>query len=484
MDETTDKKTVLDVEPSKSRHKKWVFASNASFQLPQSIMGAVQVGFLVKYYETVIGLDVWLIFLATTIFMFYDAFNDPLIGFLVDRNMKFTRKWGRRFPWLAVGIVPWCLSVFLIFSAPDLVDPANPWLVFGWLILSLLIYDTFGSLVVVNNSALRPDLFRTEEERRKFAKYYTPIDMVAVVLGILLPAIFIDPNSANIKADYNLMGLILAIVSLIFALLYLPSAREDKVMIDRYYTSEYVQMNFIKNTKEALKLKSFQVFILFTIFYGISIAILTNNMIYLTTYVLQASSTTYILIMAIYLMGTLIYLTFWLKYIEKKKDNKQAFVVGSFAFCTALIPLTFHFGILDLLIMGFILGFANGCVNAFIFTILYPMVIDDFVVKTRKNQKGVLLGIFSMLHRLTSSIHILIFAIVHSLTGFKAGYETYVDMAAAGVNMEPVIIGTRLLTGVIPAVALLIGTVIFWKFFPITQEIMVSNKAELEKLTF
>ena len=188
--------------------------------------------------------------------------------------------------------------------------------------------------------------------------------------------------------------------------------------------------------------------------------------------------------MAIYLLGTLISLPFWLKYIEKKKDNKQAFVVGSFAFCTALIPLTFHFGILDLLIMGFILGFANGCVNAFIFTILYPMVIDDFVVKTRKNQKGVLLGIFSMLHRLTSSIHILIFAIVHSLTGFKAGYETYVDMAAAGVNMEPVIIGTRLLTGVIPAVALLIGTVIFWKFFPITQEIMVSNKAELEKLTF
>jgi len=75
-------------------------------------------------------------------------------------------------------------------------------------------------------------------------------------------------------------------------------------------------------------------------------------------------------------------------------------------------------------------------INAFIFTILYPSVIDDFVVHIRKNQKGILLGIFTLLNRLVTTIDELIFAVVHSPTGFEHGITTYAKIALVADNFK------------------------------------------------
>ncbi len=46
------------------------------------------------FYHTVVGLEPIYIFLAMAIFTAWDSINEPLIGFLVDRNFKWTKKWG------------------------------------------------------------------------------------------------------------------------------------------------------------------------------------------------------------------------------------------------------------------------------------------------------------------------------------------------------------------------------------------------------
>ena len=211
--------TNINAQSPKTRHSKWTFLSNATFQFPATMINSVLAGFLLFYYEVVIGLNVWLIVLALSIFTVYHALNSPIIGFLVDRNIRFTRKWGRRFPWIIVGIIPWTLSVFFIFSVPEIDASANPWPVVGWLILTLFLFGTFSTLVTINVGALRPDKFRTEEERQIFAKYYTPIDILAIIIGMLLPALFIDIIPGDKKASYQIMGGMIAIVSFFLAFL-------------------------------------------------------------------------------------------------------------------------------------------------------------------------------------------------------------------------------------------------------------------------
>ena len=58
---------------------------------------------------------------------------------------------------------------------------------------------------------------------------------------------------------------------------------------------------------------------------------------------------------------------------------------------------------------------------AFFYTIIQASVIDDFVASTRKNQKGMLIGVATLLSRLVATIDEGIMALVHGVTGFPAG---------------------------------------------------------------
>lgn len=485
--------TITYTEPVGTRHSRWTFLSNAFGLLCATLIGAIQ-GFTLFYYEAVVGLNASLVAIAMFIFLIYNGVNDPIFGFLIDRNLRFTRKYGRRFPWIVVGIVPWVLAIILLFSAPNLPKDSfnsliDPWPAFGWLILSLVLIDTFGTLVGINFKAVQMEKFRTEHERNRFSKYYAPLDIIAIVLGMLLPPLFTDMIPGDDFASYSMMAVILAVIALIFGILSLPGNREDKIMIDRHFSPESVKrMNFFKAFKEAITTRSFQVWFIFGICNGIWIALVITNMFYITTFVLQVGGLMYLVILGLNLVGTFISIPIWLWYIRKINNNKKAIVVAGFVTVAATLPLTFFTGLTDIIIMAFILGLAQGGLNSYIYTIVGPSVTEDVIVKMGKNQKMVLFGISGMLLRFIAFIDEVIIAVVHDTTGFIAGNNTYLEMlnavTLAGGDIALVLNGIRILQGVIPGLVLLVGVLLLWKFFPITQEKLLSNKAKMEELGF
>lgn len=470
------------VESSESRHPQWRYASNASFQFPVSLLMSTLAVFLFFYYEAVIGLNAWYIFLALSLWTIWDAVNDPLIAFLVDRNTKLTRRFGRRFPWIVIGIAPWCLCLYLVFSAPVVDASSGPWIVFWWLLISLILFDLFGTLVGVNLGVLRPDLFRTEEERRQMSKYFMPIDMVAVALALIIPPLFLGAGAG--RDGFAFMGAMVAFIALIGGILFLPGAKEDKVVIDRYFTGKYERMSFFKGMKEVVKLKSFLVYFVFITAWVASTNLMMGNTVFLTIYVVRASPDEVSMLFATMILGAFVSIPFWLKALKKMKNNKKLATIGGFSVSAAMVPISFFQTMIDLLIILFILGFCLGSLWAFIYTIIEANVQDDYAVKTGKNQKAILVGTSAFLGRLAATLDELIIAIVHTLTGFKPGYDTYEGLAGAVADIELVIWGIRLLSGVIPAIIMFIGTLVFWKYFPLTQDVVLKNKEELKKLGF
>ncbi|MHA2392656.1 MAG: MFS transporter [Promethearchaeota archaeon] len=481
--------TIEYTEPLGTRHSRWTFLSNAFGLLCSTLIGAVQ-GFTIFYYEAVVGLDATLIAIAMFIFLIYNGVNDPIFGFLIDRNLRFTRRWGRRFPWIVVGIIPWVFSVFLLFSVPSTIDgTTDPVAAFGWLLLSLVLLDTFGTLVNINFKAVQIEKFRTEYERRRFTRYYAPLDILAIILGMLLPPLFTDMVPGDPRVSYSMMGAIIATIALFFGILSLPGNREDKIMIDKYYSPDSVKrMNFFKALIKAIKTRSYLVWFLFGTCNGIYIALVVTNVLYLTTFVLQVGGDMFLVILGLNLIGTLISIPLWLKYIKKINNNKKALVVAGLLTCAATLPLTFFQGLIDLMIMAFILGLAQGGLNSYIYTIVSPSVTEDVIVKMGKNQKGVLFGVSALLGRLVAAIDEFIIAEVHNITGFIAGNDNYADMlaavTAAGGDINLVLIGIRLIQGVIPALILLLGVLIIWLFFPLTQEKVLANKLKMQELGF
>ncbi|TFG07563.1 MAG: MFS transporter [Promethearchaeota archaeon] len=465
-----------------SRHPQWRYASNALFQFPVTLLVTTLAAFMFFYYEAVLGLNAWYIFLAVALWTIWDAVNDPLIAFLVDRNTRLTRRFGRRFPWIVIGITPWCLCLYLVFSAPDVDASTSPWILFWWLLISLVLFDTFRTLVEVNLGVLRPDLFRTEEERRQMSKYFMPIDMIAIALGMIIPPLFLSAGAG--REGFAFMGAMVAFLALIGAILFLPGAREDKTVIDRYFTGDYEKMSFFKGMKEVVKLKSFLVYFVFITAWVASTDLMIGNTIFLTIYVVRASPDEVTILFATVILGALFSIPFWIWALKRMQNNKKLATIGGFSVSAAMVPISFFQTIVDLLIILFILGFCLGSLWAFIYTIIGANVQDDYAVKTGKNQKAILVGTIGILGRLAAALDEFLIATVHTLTGFEPGHNTYESLASAVDNIELVIWGIRLLSGVIPAIIIFIGTLVFWKFYPLSQEEVLKNKRELEKLGF
>ena len=469
-------------EPQGSRHSKLTYISFSTYNLIGSLIIGAQTVVLFFFYEAVVGLNIWYVFAGFFIAAIWDAVNDPLLGFLVDRNTRLTKRWGRRFPWIAFGVIPWCLSLLLIYMPPNVDPKSNQLLLFGWLAFSLCLFDTFHTLIYVNIVHLRADKFRTEQERRTLASFFTPIDIIGQVSGLLVPPIFLSMGEGN--EIYAFMAIMISVISLIGSLIFLPGTREDQVMIDRYFASEYREMGFFEGLKVSLKLKSFIIFIITFSAYEIMVGLITANSIYLVVFVLRADIDIVIFIFGLFLLGAMFSVPFWVHLAKKLDNNKKTFTIGGFAICVSLIPMTFFQTLIDLLIFTFIMGFAMGSLWVLLLPVIQPNVLDDFVVNTEKNQKGIQIGLTTFIIRLTATIDELLIAVVHTLTGFKPGYDTYERMARTGTDMNLVIWGIRILQGIIPMGILLIGILIFWKYYPLTQDRVKENKAKLKKLGF
>ena len=463
------------------RHSLKTYFSFGSYNILWTIPSATMNLYMIFYYHTVVGLDIGWILTVVFINTIWAGLNDPLIGWLTDRNFKWTRKWGRRFPWIVIGFIPQSLSLIMIFSAPEL-DPANPLPVMLWLLLSLFVFDLFITLVDIHVAILRADKFRTEKERRKYAGFFSSFDMVAQVLGMMLPPLFLFFGD-EVASSYIMMAGIMAIIMIIFGLIFMPGAQEDKIIIDRYYSREYERLHVFKGVWIVIKQKSFLTLYIAYIAFLSATTIMTAMIAYLTTFILPGSDM--IIFLALFLGGALISIPIWLKFLKKMNNNKKLYLVGSFLLCGLIIPLTFFQTEIDLMIIMFLVGFGTGGVWSTGMPVLFSNAQDDFVVRTGKNQKGIIVGTWAVLGLITAFIDEALIALVFTLTGFDAGIKTLEQLAATpGINVDVVLLGIRLLLGIIPMLVLLTGTLIFWKFYPLTQEKVLDNKAKLIELGF
>jgi len=461
-----------------SRHPLKTYFSFGTYNILWTIPSATLNLFMYFYYKEVVELDPVLILVAVGINTVWASLNDPLIGYLTDRNFKWTRKWGRRFPWIMIGFIPQSLSLILIFSAPS--AKPNPWPAFIWLILSYFIYDLFITLVDIHVSILRADKFRTEKERKKYAGFFSSFDMVAQVIGMMLPPLFLF--FGDTQASYMVMAGIMAIIMIVFGLAFIPGAKEDKIIIDRYYSREYERLHILKGVATVIKQRSFMTLYASYIAFLAATTIMTAMVVYLTRFIIPGSDMT--IFLALFLTGALISIPIWLKILKKTNNNKKTYLIGSFILCGLIIPLTFFQGEIDLMIIMFLVGFGTGGVWTIGMPVLYSNAQDDFVVRTGKNQKGILVGTWAVIGLITAFIDEALITLVFVLTGFDEGILTLGALISSGANVPLVLLGIRLLMGIIPMLVLLVGTLIFWKYYPLTQEKVLENKAKLLELGF
>ena len=424
------------------------------------------------FYVAEVGLNVWLVGLGFVIYALWNAVNDPLLGYITNRKYKFNKKWGKWFPWTLVGGIPWIFSYILIFTPPDVDPVSGAWIIFGWLVFSTCLFDTFASIYDINFWAIAPSKFRTLKERRKAAGLSVPVGMVGTVLGGSIPPLFI---TYGVPQTYVIQGGVVVIGALILLALAIPGLREDKELIERVLKRDEAkgeEESFFKIFKTALHQRSFVAYLLtFMFFTGLALSV-AASLPFLVRYSLKMQAAVQAYLMLGLLMGGVASLFFWIKLANKINNNKKVMLIGAIVLLIVTPMFFFVRSVPALIIIFIIFGIGVGGFWGML-TPTMSDVIDEAVVKTGKHNEGVYYGIRQFFNRFAIVLQTLNFVIVHSLFGFQEGAETQSPSAITGIHIS---------LGLVPAMFLLVAILIWWKMYDLTPEKIEINKAKLKEL--
>jgi len=448
----------LSNETGEVRHSKLNMASYGFGNFMNEFVAMAFGTYAFYFYQKELELDVWLVMAGFFIYAIYNAINDPLVGYLTNKPFKFTKKWGRRFPWTLIGGVPFILSYILIFTPPSL----NDWLLFGWLIFATCLFDTFASIFWVNFSSLFPDKFRSVKERRTATGLAIPVGLVGVALGAILPPIFVV---FGFPSTYIVQAGVVMIVALIALGLAVPGLRDDQDAVDRYLETHKTREKgppFFKSLGSALKQKSFVAFIISYTLYRTLVQSMTASVPYVVDDLLGLTSKAQIPIFAGFLIGALVSTPIWVMAAHKTNNNKLIMVICGILMGVFTIPLIFLEELVAIVIALLVWGFSIGGYWAMIAPILAD-VVDESIVKLKTRQEGVYAGFQQFFGRLAIFFQALSFALA----------ITFSPTAKISVHIH---------LAVVPMICILVGTFVFWKWYNLTPEKVAENQKKIIEL--
>ena len=122
--------------------------------------------------------------LALVISRVVDMITDPVVGFLSD---KINTRWGRRIPFIAVGLIPLVIFTIAFFYPPM----NNEKLAFIYLAVIGSMFFTFYTIVGAPYNSLIPEIGQTTEERLNLSTWQSIFRLIYTAIAMIIPGALI-----------------------------------------------------------------------------------------------------------------------------------------------------------------------------------------------------------------------------------------------------------------------------------------------------
>jgi GPH family glycoside/pentoside/hexuronide:cation symporter len=421
--------------------------SYGTADLLYSLFNGIFGGLYYIFWEVVVGLDIIIITLAYTIFAVWNIINDPIFGYIADRPRKFWSRLGKRYPWFIIGGIP------------------------AMILISLCIYELFYTMTQLSHTALFPDKFQLDSERRKGGFWRMLLAVLGTAIGFIIPPLLIDVTNPS---SFVSMAWIFVVVNLVIFTASIPGHRESKDLKDRYVREQENResVSFFHTLKIVVTHKNFMVLILVFLMDGIIAVSLTASIQYVTLYILEEPPSSAILILVPFILAVIVSLFPWLLLSQKMKNNRKMLILGVFLNTIGLLPFMFTQTTIGFIIAAFILGIGGGAIRIGTNPVLAD-AIDEAVADSGKHIEGSFMGVYTFFTRFSLIAQGWIFAITHTLTGFDPLSPTQTEFAQFGI---------RLHTALIPMILTLIALVVFVLVYDLNPEKTKEIKEKLKEL--
>jgi GPH family glycoside/pentoside/hexuronide:cation symporter len=242
-----------------------------------------------KFYSDVVLVPLSSIAIAIALARAFDAITDPLMGSLSDRTRT---RWGRRRPWMALGVPLCALAVVALFMPPEGLGARQAAL---WFVATFMLYFFFHTIYVIPHSALGPELTLDYNERTSLFGWREGFTMVGLLVSVVAPGLLQDWAGMSPRATFALISIVFAGLLVILYGNLLVRVHERPDFMNRESNP------IVPGVRRSLRNQPFRVLLIVYVVASIPGAIPATLMPYFTEYVIQPEKPQ--LWLSIYLAG-------------------------------------------------------------------------------------------------------------------------------------------------------------------------------------
>lgn len=401
-------------------------------------------------YIDVLGLRAAWVGLVWSIYGLWNAVNDPLAGYWSDKTQT---RWGRRIPWIAGSFIPLALTFYLLWVPPAGLIAGRGVSLLLYFLVFVLLFDLMWTIVVMNWTALFPEMIPDEKQRASVSGWRQVFSLVGLLVGVALPPLLAGEDWGNRGG----MALLLAGVTAVsFALSLIGSKERTEFQHDE-------PLPFKAAFRSTMTNRDFLYFLGMNLMVQFVFLALTSTIPFYTKYVLKIQSDLTILGVTLDVAtqnSLFLGLTFIIALPAMPLWTALARRLGAWRtlrICLISAAVTLFFFFLPT-------GFFSGLAVALIFGVslagllmltdlLIADVVDADELATCARREGLYFGMNGLVIRFAYTIQGIITAVVLTWTG----YVTPTATVLYPVQPAATLWGIRIMIAGIPALALLLG---------------------------
>ena len=420
------------------------------------------------FYYAVVGIEIGLITVGFIIWSVWNAFNDPIIGYISDRTHS---KWGRRIPWIMIGFIPLAITMILLFTPVLPIGIANQAGNFVYFLIIIIIFEFFYTMYSLNLTSLFPEVFISEQERTAGNNIRQVFTIVGLIFAFILPGFIIDDYSDPLNfSQYQIFGVIACIIVVIGALLFLKFGPKERVEFKKEFESA---PSLINSMKSCVKSKAFMWYIPAEIANWFVYGMLPTIVPLFAKFVLLIEDALMIsLLLGFTFLSAALFMTIVWRPVVRKIGNRKTWMLSMTIWMLSLIPLLFIQGLFLGMIMFFLIGIGLSG-SLYIIDLIVADIVDDDELRTGTRNEGGYYGVNAFFLRFSNVFVIIAIGSVLQTVGWKVFEPSMVT--------NEVIFGLKALMVILPIIALIVGILAIYKY-PLDDEKLAKMKEGVKKL--
>lgn len=312
--------------------------------------------FLFQFYVYTVNLNALLVSIGVTAQLVIGSVFAIIFGVLVDN--KKPGKYGKRRPYLLIGLPIWFITTILIWFPPYCPEGNSlflPTASFFWIIT--IIRSIFRALIYNVYVSMLPEQSQTLKNREKLAAISSAFQIIASIVALMLPLIvqsfltdpanvkWWEPSGEVILFFIPVIGISCSIFGLITVILIFLSVDESFHNNNSNHQFEKVKVfDAFKRMTIPIKDKNYLKLIFAGFFTGVSGKIVGLLVFPFQTYVMQFQSAQFYIYIVISILGKFVWYFIWKKVLKKSYILKSYSICILFAIFGSIIDLFFLFG--------------------------------------------------------------------------------------------------------------------------------------------